>query len=239
MRKILNVVFFVLFSQLSFSQMFFDAAIKGYFGTTWLVNSKIFQNPDYEHQVSLGGSGGGKLGFNFNENVEIVVEALYGASNQKFIIKEAENNWNKRIKFTALDVPMLLRYNKNNGSYVEGGAQYSNILTAMETYPSLDLQEASHSFHTDYWSAIIGFGGYMMGWENLGICFGFRIAYSFADIVSGGVADAGTYKNTVAKQDPYQITTPFSAGFVLEINYDLGYMVKSPCDGRRSFLFFQ
>ena len=140
---------------------------------------------------------------------------------------------------TQFQLPLLVRFNKDNGSFFELGGQYTNNSKITETNRAGVKEDAGYRFSPDYWSAILSFGGYMMGWDNLGLSFSLRFAYSFADVLHGGEADQGTYRNQAANyKEGYGATTPISAMFVLELNYDLGYMAKSPCTGRRAFLFF-
>ena len=238
MRKFIIAMMMICMTGAAYPQVFIDCAVKGYLGTTWLINENIFKNTDYVHKISAGGGGGAKLGFNFNDNYELAGEAIYFNFNQNFTISENDRNWEKHIKINTIDFPILFRHNKDNGSYLEVGTQYTMLKQATETGISGKIEDGADNFDKSYWSAVLGFGGYMMGWENFGISLGFRVVYSFADIVSGGQAVAGTYKNAVADVPSYKPTNPLTAGLVLEFNYDLGYMAKSPCTGRRQFLFF-
>ena len=136
----------------------------------------------------------------------------------------------------AIDIPILIRHNKSNGSYFEIGPQYSIVKKVSETLET-GAANASSWFDKNYWSGVVGFGGYLMGWENFGISTGFRISYTLADIV-GNEAPADTYTYTARNYNSYKSSNPLVFVFVLEFNYDLGYMAKSPCTGRRSFLFF-
>lgn len=237
--RFIIVTLLILSSQIANSQMYIDVAVKGGIGSTWLINTKVFEDENYVHKVSAGGNFGGKLGFNFSETIQVVAEGMIGLFNQKYEIKEEDGNWNKRIAMTQFQLPLLLRFNKDNGSFFELGGQYTNNSKITETNRQGVVEDAGYRFSPDYWSAILSFGGYMMGWDNLGLSFSLRFSYSFADVLHGGQADQDTYRDYAASfKDGYVDTTPISAMFVLELNYDLGYMAKSPCTGRRSFLFF-
>jgi len=185
----------------------------------------------------MGGGSGLKLGFNFNESVELVGEIFYFQFNQSFDISENDNNWNKNISINRLDIPILFRRNKDDGSYFEVGGQYSIHKGITETTMTKTL-DAMDYYDEEYWSAVLSFGSYMMGWENFGISFGLRFVYSFNDITNSP-APEGTFTHSVTSIPSTKETTPLYAGFVLEFNYDLGYMAKSPCTGRRQFILFQ
>lgn len=236
MRKILTVIALIIASNLGFAQGYLDVGLKGYFGTTWLLQETIINDQDYVHEISMGAGPGFKLGLNFNERVALVGEVLYFEFNQKYAIKEGSDTWHKQIKMTSIDLPILLRTNSESGSYFEIGAQYSMMQMIQENNQFGNI-DAFDNYNTNRWSAILSFGGYMMGWENFGISMGFRFAYSFDDIVTNE-GELGSYTNKVASVPGRKITTPLTAGLVLEFNYDLGYLAKSPCTGRRSFILF-
>ncbi|MBL4753245.1 MAG: hypothetical protein JKY52_06580 [Flavobacteriales bacterium] len=237
MRKLLTVMALVITANLGFSQGYLDVGLKGYFGTTWLLHETILNDEDYVHEISLGAGPGFKLGVNFNERVAVVGEVLYFNFNQKYAIKDFNGSWNKHISITTVDLPLLLRTSNGSGSYFEIGGQYS-MVRSIEENVFLGEINASDNYDQHYWSAILSFGGYMIGWENFGISMGFRFAYSFDDILTSQ-GEAGSYTNKISSLPSRKATNPLTAGLVLEFNYDLGYMVKSPCTGRRSFMLFK
>ncbi|HIA37465.1 MAG TPA: hypothetical protein EYM84_07710 [Flavobacteriales bacterium] len=236
MRKILTALTLITSSFTGYSQFYIDVGAKGMLATTWLMNESILNNQDYIHEISMGGGPGFKLGFNFNPSVELVGEIFYFQFNQKFDITENEESWKKLITIDRLDLPLLLRRNSTTGSYFEVGGQYSITKGITET-TMINTIDAMEYYDQEYWSAILSFGSYMMGWENFGISFGLRFVYSFNDITSSS-GPIGSFTHTVTNLPSPKETTPLYAGFVLEFNYDLGYMSKSPCTGRRQFLFF-
>jgi len=237
MRKLLSVIVLILTANSGFTQGYLDVGVKGYFGTTWLFHETILDDENYIHEISLGAGPGFKLGMNFNEEIAIVGEVLYFNFNQKYAITDENDNWNKHISITTIDLPILLRSNNSSGSYIEVGGQYSMVQSIEENIFIGNVTRATENYDKHYWSAILSFGGYMMGWENFGISMGFRFAYSFDDIV-GTQGEIGSYTNKVSTLPSRKFTTPLTAGLVLEFNYDLGYLAKSPCTGRRAFILF-
>jgi len=242
MRKIFIGIIPLFLSINTYSQLFFDGGLKGMIGPTMLINENVFKDSDYEHQISFGYGFGGKLGVNFNESIQIATEIIFSAFSQKFAINEDGDTWEKQIKFRSIDIPFLIRHNKSNGSYFEIGPQYTIVKKVSETIPDLSVADASPYFDKNYFAGVVGFGGYLIGWENFGISTGFRISYTLADIVSSdNKAPAGTYTYRAANYPPdksYKPSNPLTFVFVLELNYDLGYLAKSPCGGRRKFMFF-
>ncbi|MBI2968534.1 MAG: hypothetical protein HYY40_12090 [Bacteroidetes bacterium] len=240
-KYIVSFVLFVSFT-VAHGQQFFDGGIKNNIGTTVLVNENVLSDVDkYKTRISLANATGLKLGFNFNESVQIVGEGYYGFFRQKFTIEDnGETKWDKEISCMQIQVPILFRYNKDNGSYLEFGPQYTINNRIRETNSAQAEIDASTYYDKNYWAAIFSFGSYLMGWDNFGIASGIRLTYSFNDFISGqgGTANPDIFSYKAANYKPYKFTTPLSIGFVLELNYDLGFMAKSPCTGRRSFLFF-
>ena len=75
----------------------------------------------------------------------------------------------------SLDIPILFRSNNSDGGYFEIGTQYSMVNQINETLANFDTegqQDKSKDFDRSYFSALIGFGGYMLGWDNFGISLG-------------------------------------------------------------------
>lgn len=238
MRIIFISIVLSLISINTYSQLFFDGGLKGMIGTTLLINENVFKDSDYQHLISLGYGYGGKLGINFNESIQIAAEVIFSTFNQKFSISENGNTWEKQIKISSIDIPFFIRHNKSNGSYFEIGPQYTIVKKVNETIPDLSFADASPYFDENYFSGVIGFGGYLIGWENFGISTGFRIVYSLEDIIGGKTVPEGFYTYRSVTYPTDKDTNPLSFVFVLELNYDLGYMAKSPCGGRRKFMFF-
>ena len=244
MRKLHILLLLFLCSQYSYSQLFFDLGLKGHLSTTWLINANVFEDPDIVHKPSMGNGIGGKLGINFNEEYQMVGEVLVANFNQKFSFSESSDMKIKSIEMNSLDIPILFRSNSSDGGYFEIGTQYSMVKQVNETLANFDTegqQDNSKDFDKSYFSALIGFGGYMLGWDNFGISLGFRFTYSFIDLVSaGGTGSPWSYKEMVTSfpSESYKATNAFSAGLVLEFNYDLGYFAKSPCGNRRQFILF-
>ena len=239
MRKIFIVIVMLLLSINTYSQLFFDGGIKGMVGPNMLINENVFKDSDYEHLISVGYGFGGKLGFNFNESVQVVTEVLFSTFRQSFAITEDGNTWEKDIKINSIDIPFLFRHNKSNGSYVEIGPQYTILKKVSETRLNSSATDASPYFDKNYLAGVLGFGGYLMGWENFGISTGFRIIYSLADIIGGETVPEGFYTYKAISYPTDKGTNPLSFVFVLEFNYDLGYLAKSSCTGRRKFMLFK
>jgi hypothetical protein len=139
---------------------------------------------------------------------------------------------------------VLYRHNSSEGSYIELGASFNSIKTAYET-GEISSTNPIDFYEQKYMGAIFGFGSYIVGAENLYLTAGVRFSYGFQDIISdaGGKNSSSFYpinSNNYAPPIPfsdYAGTNPLAIMFILEINYDLGYLVSASC-GRRAFLLF-
>ncbi|MBL4625762.1 MAG: hypothetical protein JKY42_11585 [Flavobacteriales bacterium] len=223
----------------SSGDLFVDFGIKGLGGSSVFINTNLFEDSDYNHGITGSYGFGGKFAFDFGEQVALVVEGLYGVVGQKFNIKDSINgDWSKSIKLKTIDIPIMIRKNNpETGGYVEIGPQISLLRSVSET-----TSGSIADYNKKYWSMVLGFGGYLWGTDNFGISSGLRFVYTFQDVVgSNEIAgfDGNSYMNNAIGYESYQKTTPLSVFFVLEANYDLGFMVaKNECTGRRKFMFY-
>lgn len=248
----LLILILYLFStpSLSFAQQWFDVGVKGSYNSTWLFNKNILYDQLVSYKPSFGYNGGVKIGYNFNENVELTLDFIYTAFNQTITDNIENTDWKKQTNLIFYDIPLLFRYNKE-GSYTEAGFQYSSLHSAKESLvstPSDVMIDYSYSdtkknFSPNNWAFVFGVGSYLGGTQNATFMLGFRFAYTLNDILS----DAGgkgksypypEYPGFYGKTTSYKATNALSGGVILEINYDLGYFVSSKCTRAREFLFF-
>lgn len=220
------------------SQWWIDVGAKGAINSTWLINGNYNKDKNAAYALSLGYSGGGKLGFNFNEDHEITLDILYSQVNQKYKTTglDLPAPWERNVSLTYLEFPLLYRNNKN-GTYIEIGPQYSMLMGASDnTIPG----DAKEYFNKSNIAAVFGFGSYLFGTDNFYVCLGMRFSYGFLDIVSdkGGKGQDYHFLDPNKTQvDKYSPTNALAGGFILEFNYDLGYIVRSTCNKRRVLFF--
>lgn len=229
----------------STGSLFMDFGIKGMIGSSLFINSNLFEDNSYNHGITSSYAFGGKFALDFGEHAALVVEGLYGVVGQNFNITDSIiGDWTKAIKLKSIDIPILLRKNNpETGSYAEIGPQIS-LLRGFTESPNVTV----NGFNKNYWSMVFGFGGYLWGTDNFGISSGLRFVYTFQDIMDQDLSEqgspsagyiGGSFWENVSSYDSYQKTTPLSVFFVLEANYDLGFIIaKNECTGRRKFLFY-
>ena len=225
------------------TNLYIDFGPKAMIGTSGFINMNVIGDGNYNHGLAASYGFGGKLAIDFGESIALVGEGIYTRVTQKFSITEDNGDtWNKTIKLSSFDIPIMFR--KNNaatGSYVELGPQISLLTGVSESGYNSTIDNSSY-FKSNYWSAVFGFGGYLYGAGNLGVSSGLRFVYALQDIDNqdgAGSYEADSYHGKMLSYDEYTPTSPLSVFFVLEINYDLGFIIaRNECTGRRKFLFY-
>ena len=141
------------------------------------------------------------------------------------------------IKSTAIEIPVMLRYNDGSGGYTEGGYTYSKMLNVTETVNE-SIQNASGLYNAARHGLVFGFGGYLFGAEDFAVSGGFRVRYDLTDIVSTPLENRNDPDYYALDNAVTNKTNPVSIMFNIELNYDLGFiMARNPCTGRRKMLF--
>jgi hypothetical protein len=243
MRKSVLFVVFLSVSALSQAQGWLDIGIKGSWGPTWLFNKNIFEDQEFNHQLSFGHSFGGKLGLNFNDFHELTLDVMFGTFKQDFkfnitdSVTGASPEFEKSMSYKTLDFFLLYRHNKD-GRYLEVGPAFSLVQSASGSNSwdsSLD-GEIADNLITSYPSFVFGFGSYFIGTENFGITLGARFNYGLSDLIS----DKGQVFHYPANT-PYPTYTashPLYAQLVVEANYDFAYLAKAKCSNKKKVIFF-
>jgi hypothetical protein len=231
----------MLLSAATSAQNWVDIGIKGGYGLNLLYNQNAFDDKNVIPKISTGYNYGGKIGFNLGENNEITFEVLSGRFNQNYDMRRMQPDstfitYGYNLSYQTLDFLPMYRNNKD-ASYFEIGPQYTMVKSPVSgnslTNGSTDI---SNYVVKNYYSAVVGFGAYMAGTENFGITFGLRLAYSLNDLMnSAGKGMNFPYGTNYAT---YKTSNPFSAMFVMEFNYDLGYLAKAKCGKRTKILLF-
>lgn len=219
-------------------QPFMDLGLKFLVGPSMYSSNVFTGNTDiYEHKFnSFGFGGGAKIALDLTDNFAIAAEGLYMMNQQVYKLVEPAQG-EKVIKTSAIEIPVMLRYNDGSGGYTEGGYTYSTLLSATETVNE-SIQDAKDLYTKARHGLVFGFGGYLFGSENFAVSGGFRFRYDLTDIVSTPFEnrndpDYYALDNTVTNK-----TRPLSFMFNIELNYDLGFvMARNPCTGRRKMLF--
>lgn len=225
------------------AQQWFEVGVKGGYGVSFLANKNFFNDNSFAPQISFGYMYGGKLGFNINENHAITVDVTTSLLSQKYNYNHinpdsTKSIYNRTIAYNALNV--LLMYRKaGDGGYFEIGPQYSMVNNAKQSDGMTNTKniDVSANLAKSYYSAVVGFGGYLMGTDNFRVVLGFRASYAFTDLLSeqgkqNGFPATHTYP-------AYKAINPISGMMLMELNFDVGYFARSRCKKRKlNFILF-
>lgn len=238
MKHLRLVAIFTLLSTPLFSQTWFEAALKGNFGPTFMFNNNVANDKHVNPELSYGNGFGGRIGMGFGDDHLILAECLVANYTQKYRIKPdstVPGIYNKTIKYKTIDIPLLYRH-FSNGGYVEIGPQLSLVQSATETNTlTPGSVTVRPKFADTYVSGVFGFGANFIGGGPFNLIMGARLSYGFQDLIStaGGKSTTQSYPLTdsyySATYSSYKPTNPFSAMLTIEASFDIGYLVTSNC----------
>lgn len=241
MKKIKLILIALAITTTGFTQTFKDSKFYIDFGPKIMVGPSWMENgnnsfydtttKDYLHKFNSTGFGiGGKFSLNLSKNIGFVGEYIIHTSNQTFGI---DGNI-LSIKSKGTEIPLLLRINKNNDTYIESGLVLMNTKSTTETFNGIS-SDYSHLYRKSRKGILLGVGGYMWGVGNWGISTGLRFRYNLDDMVGDNTK---TPSNTVYALDMRGgVSKNVSVMFVLEFNYDLGFtMANAACGQNRKFM---
>ncbi len=236
MKKVITVivVFFIVTGIKA--QPWFDIGIKGGVGTSFMNNFQILDEQYLSHKFRPGYTYGGKLGFNFIQEHQITFDVMKTSINQGFnyTIPDVGEKY-REYNIESFDMALMYRANKN-GTYFEVGPQWSKVTKVGYKDDGGDFispVKPDDLINESLVSLVVGFGGYIVGTDNFGISTGIRLAYNLTDIATE--TGRGLNFPMLVDHDPNP-TRNLSAMFVIEMNYDFGYLVSPTC-GKRGKLF--
>ena len=246
MKKITIGLGLFMLSHILFAQGgWIEAGLKGGYGVNFLINKNYYSDHNFSPKLSFGYMFGGKIGINFNETHSVTIDVTSSVFEQKFNYSTLNADsvtrtiYSGSIGYNSLD--FLLMYRKaSDGGYIEIGPQYSMVAKVRlkdEANSAANTTDVASNMVKSYYSAVFGFGGYLVGTENFRVTIGFRAAYGLTDIISS----VGKQNNfPVPNEYPaYKPTHPLTGMMVMEMNYDIGYFARSKCKKRKvRFLLF-
>ena len=217
------------------SKFFIDFGPKLSVGPSWSSNEvtttfNTTESKPYLHKLnSTRLNVGGKFAFNFNDNIALVIEYLHSKNNQFY---EVDSN-SLEIRSVGGEIPLMLRFNKENDTYVETGIVLMNTKSVTETLNGV-MTDYTDLYNTSRKGFVLGVGGYAFGVGNWGVSTGFRLRYNLDDLT---ISPTAYGSNIYAQDSRINTTRDVSIMFVLEFNYDLGFtMANSACGRSRKFM---
>ena len=230
MKKITIVLLLLLAGNLK-SQIWIDLGVKGGYLPTMALNNNLINEKN--NTLSLGTSYlyGAKIGVNFNQEYSVCSEVLFTTLNP--INKNS-------LSLNYIQIPILFRYNQDNGSYSEIGPQIS-ILRGADS----DGNDAKGQFTSTNYDLVAGLGQYIGGGNGFGFNLGVRVACNLNDIIGADfqTQDGNAVFTPATSETPtdfkYTATRNLYIGIVLEFNFNLGYFQKGPnCHNKTRFKLF-
>ncbi|HLO89845.1 MAG: hypothetical protein ACM3ME_08315 [Chloroflexota bacterium] len=236
MKKLLTLLFVVFAINMAKAQPWFDIGIKGGIGTSFMYNTQIFEDQNLNHKFMLGNTYGGKFGFNLNMQHTISFDVLKTTLKQKFLYyPETGVEANRQFDIKSLDYALLYRYTKG-GTFFEFGPQLSQVSAVKYADQGGDFISpftAAEMINKNLYSVVLGYGGYVFGTDNFGVTTGFRVSYNITDIATEAARGKNFPMLYPKDADP---THNLAIMFIVEANYDFGYLLSPSC-GKRTKLF--
>lgn len=225
----------------SFSQFSIDVQAKGSANSTWLLNKNISDLGASQDYAMGWGSTYGIGGNVYAGIIGLGIEFNYALHNAAYegVISlggESVDTYNSSVNIKALQIPLLLKFQSDGGSYIELGPQFTNISSATYnrsgTYPLIgtyesDPKDVSDQYSKTFISGVLGFGAKIPLGEDfpLGILIGVRLQYSFGDLmgVDGNGNSLGSEENppSALLYDNHEPTQAISGGIVLGASYTI------------------
>lgn len=216
----------------------FDAGVKAGFGPTLLLNQNIFDDAEYDHQLSTGYGVGGKLGVFYGLYNGLNFEVMLNTGTQKFRNETDPDNFiDHKVTWTTTDLSVLYRLQKE-GIYIELGPMFS--LVSKVEQDGFSPEDVTEFYAENMTSGVFGFGGYLLNSGNFTLMFGLRAGYTFTDFINdaGQAANYPRAGENLMAYDSYEKTNPIFVQINFEANFGLGYFAKTACSERTAFFRF-
>lgn len=239
--KLLLTSFIITFlAYASNAQTWFEVGIKGGPATTFLVNKNFFDDTQFNPKLTPTYFFGAKVGINFGEHDGIAIHAGGTKVQQKFVNEYPLAPFDER-KFTSNLVEIGLLYHRtSNSGYFEVGPRISLVQNGELIDDGGTSQDISDELIGTYYGMDLGFGSYVIGGDHLSLMMGLRFSYGIAPTY--GIAPIDLDERPIAPvQAQYgdsRSVNVFSAMLCIELNYSLGYLVRSTCGRRTSWISF-
>lgn len=232
--KFLTTLFCLVCMVPTFGQMYFDMGLKGAYGPTFLYNSNIYDDGQYDAVLNSGYGIGGKLGVHFNSSHGITFDYMNASSKQEFDVRGVQ----QPLRYTWKHHDLLLLYRlSGNGAYLELGPKLSLVSDVNQSFTGADA-DVSNFFVNSYKSVVLGFGSYLMGNELISLQLGVRLHWSLDDMISDDGRIAG-YPAPSATYPKYEKSIPAVGQVMLELNYAFGRFAKASCSQRWRLILFE
>ena len=239
MKTLLFILALICGISTTFSQFSIDVQAKGSANSTWLLNKNISDLGARQDYAMAWGSTYGVAGNVYAGIIGVGIEFNYATHNGAYegVISAGDvtlDTYNSSINLKTLQIPLLLKFKSESGSYIEFGPQLTNISSATYnrsgTYPVLGTYEnepkdVSDQYSGSYLSGVLGFGAKIPLGESIpiGILVGIRLQYSFGDLmgVDGEGRALGSEDDPSIWYSTHEPTQAVSGGIVIGATYTI------------------
>lgn len=234
MRNTLLLFTVLTFSLFTYAQTWFELGLKGGPAATFLVNRNLFDDTQFNPRITPTYFFGGKIGINFGEHDGIAFHGGLSQVRQDFV-NEYELSFFDERRFSAsvIDIGMLYHRTQESG-YFEVGPRISLVQNATLADDGNDPYDITDQVSGAYYGMDLGFGSYVIGNDHLSLMMGLRFSYGISPIME----DEGPVTPLLVNYEEERSVHVFSAMLCFELNYSLGYLVRSTCGNRTTWISF-
>ena len=223
----------------SFAQFSIDVQAKGSANSTWLINKNISDLGERQDYAAGWGSSYGIAGNIYAGIIGVGIEIHYAKHNAAYegVISEFNtvlDTYTSEVNLETIQIPLLLKFQSERGSYIEIGPQLTTISSASYnrsgTMPIIgpytnDAKDVSDLYSESYLSGVLGFGAKIPLSDGfpLGILIGVRLQYSFGDLmgVDGEGFSLGSEDEPSFFYPTHEPTQAISGGVVVGLTYTI------------------
>jgi hypothetical protein len=230
----------------------FEIGLRGGLDSFWLLNSNASPAGNSESKtISVSYNGGLHLAFDITDNIGLETNLMYASLSQSYSgnfnktgvlpdggVYMSGQSYTSKTTLTVTQIPIMMCFETNSGSFVELGVDYDMINGANYagnfSNPSSDPSYSTASyFAKSNVAGVFGFGGKYSLNDYLFMLTDFRVTYGFTDIK--GVDGLGQDYSNKAYYANYKPTTAINASINVGIFYLLPitptYKVGHKCKG--------
>jgi hypothetical protein len=229
------LLLFVVFSISStHAQTWFEVGLKGGPATTFLVNKNLLDDTRFNPKLTPTYFYGAKVGINFGEHDGVAIHVGMSQVQQDFA-NEYDLSFFDERRFSAgvLDIGMLYHRTQESG-YFEVGPRISLVQNATLTDDGGNPYDIADQVNGAYYGMDLGFGSYVIGNERISLMMGLRFSYGISPIME----DERPVTPILVNYEDERSVHVFSAMLCFELNYSLGYLVRSTCGNRNTWISF-
>lgn len=225
MKRLIGLSLAVVLGTGAIGQSFYLGAT-GAFKSTWMFNKNISdQGGEQDYDPGFGYDAGGVIGYMFTEHFGAETGTFYSTFTQKYTGTIASTSYKGRNSLTQLDVPILLRFRADGGSYVTFGGLYSMINSAEHendfgTVGESNSGDVSDKYSSSNFSGILGIGADFPLSDQFKLNLEMRFGYGFSDI-KGVDAQGWDLNNQLIYPNSEKTWTAFG-GLILGFKYEFG-----------------